>query len=37
VEFDFFKNDNLVSLELGCGKGEYSVGLASKYPNKKTL
>jgi tRNA (guanine-N7-)-methyltransferase len=22
------------SLELGCGKGEYSVGLAERYPNK---
>jgi len=25
---DFFKNDNPIVLELGCGKGEYSVGLA---------
>ncbi|MDD2634786.1 MAG: tRNA (guanosine(46)-N7)-methyltransferase TrmB [Bacteroidales bacterium] len=24
----FFKNDNPISLELGCGKGEYSVNLA---------
>jgi tRNA (guanine-N7-)-methyltransferase len=32
---DFFKNDNPVVLELGCGKGEYSVGLAERYPNKK--
>jgi tRNA (guanine-N7-)-methyltransferase len=31
---DFFKNDHPVILELGCGKGEYSVGLAEKYPNK---
>lgn len=31
---DFFKNDNPLVLELGCGKGEYSVGLAEKYPNK---
>jgi tRNA G46 methylase TrmB len=23
------------SFELGCGKGEYSVGLAERYPNKK--
>lgn len=30
----FFKNDNPLVLELGCGKGEYSVGLAQKYPNK---
>jgi tRNA (guanine-N7-)-methyltransferase len=25
---DFFKNNNPVVLELGCGKGEYTVGLA---------
>jgi tRNA (guanine-N7-)-methyltransferase len=31
---DFFKNDNPVVLELGCGKGEYSVGLAERYPKK---
>ena len=31
---EFFKNDNPLVLELGCGKGEYSVGLAKKYPNK---
>jgi tRNA (guanine-N7-)-methyltransferase len=24
-------------LELGCGKGEYSVGLAERYPNKISL
>ena len=29
-----FKNDNPITLELGCGKGEYAVGLAKKYPNK---
>ncbi len=26
----FFKNDNPIVLELGCGKGEYSVSLAEK-------
>ena len=31
---DFFKNDNPIVLELGCGKGEYTVNLAKKYPNK---
>ena len=30
----FFKNDNPIIIELGCGKGEYSVGLAQRYPNK---
>jgi tRNA (guanine-N7-)-methyltransferase len=29
----FFKNNNPIVLELGCGKGEYSVELAKKNPN----
>jgi tRNA (guanine-N7-)-methyltransferase len=33
----FFKNDNPLVLELGCGKGEYSVALAQKYPNKNFI
>lgn len=33
----FFKNENPIVLELGCGKGEYSVGLAKKYPNKNFI
>ena len=31
---EIFKNDNPITLELGCGKGEYTVGLARKYPNR---
>ena len=27
-----FKNDHPVILELGCGKGEYTVGLATRFP-----
>jgi len=27
---DFFKNDHPITLELGCGKGEFTVGLALK-------
>lgn len=34
---DFFKNDHPIVLELGCGKGEYSVGLARKYPEKNFI
>ncbi|WP_010518122.1 tRNA (guanosine(46)-N7)-methyltransferase TrmB [Croceivirga radicis] len=34
---DFFKNDNPIVLELGCGKGEYTVGLAKRYPNKNFI
>ena len=29
----FFRNDNPIVLELGCGKGEYAVGLARMFPN----
>ena len=29
---DYFKNDNPIVLELGCGKGEYTVELARLYP-----
>lgn len=29
---DFFKNGNPIVLELGCGKGEYTVGLAKQNP-----
>jgi tRNA (guanine-N7-)-methyltransferase len=34
---DYFKNTNPIVLELGCGKGEYSVGLAKHYPNKNFI
>ena len=34
---DFFKNKNDLVLELGCGKGEYTTGLASRYPNKNFI
>ena len=29
----YFHNDNPSVLELGCGKGEYTVELAQLYPN----
>lgn len=29
---DYFHNDNPIVLELGCGKGEYTVGLAQSNP-----
>jgi tRNA (guanine-N7-)-methyltransferase len=32
-----FKNDFPITLELGCGKGEYSVGLAKKYPQRNFI
>lgn len=34
---DFFKNENPIVLELGCGKGEYSVGLAARFPDKNFI
>ncbi|OCK43436.1 tRNA (guanosine(46)-N7)-methyltransferase TrmB [Tenacibaculum soleae] len=33
----FFKNDNPIVLELGCGKGEYTIALAEKNPNKNFI
>lgn len=30
---DFFNNNNPIILELACGKGEYTIGLARKFPN----
>jgi len=32
-----FNNSNPIVLELGCGKGEYTVGLAEKYPEKNFI
>lgn len=34
---DFFKNDLPLILELGCGKGEYCLGLSAMYPEKNFL
>ena len=34
---DYFKNDHPIVLELGCGKGEYTVGLAKHYPNRNFI
>ena len=34
---DFFKNDHPIVLELGCGKGEYTVGLARLFPSKNFI
>jgi len=33
----FFKNTNPIVLELGCGKGEYTVNLAKNYPGKNFI
>ncbi|MDR2039474.1 MAG: tRNA (guanosine(46)-N7)-methyltransferase TrmB [Bacteroidales bacterium] len=34
---EIFRNDHPVVLELGCGKGEYTVALARKYPDKNFI
>lgn len=34
---EFFGNDHPLILELGCGKGEYVVGLARKYPQNNYI
>jgi tRNA (guanine-N7-)-methyltransferase len=34
---DWFRNSNPIVLELGCGKGEYTVGMAEKYPEKNFI
>lgn len=34
---EFFKNDHPLVLELGCGKGEYTVGLAELFPDKNFI
>lgn len=34
---EHFKNDNPITLELACGKGEYTVGLAKRYPNRNFI
>ncbi|MBL4654836.1 MAG: methyltransferase domain-containing protein, partial [Bacteroidia bacterium] len=33
----FFKNNNPIVLELGCGKGEYTLGLAELFPDKNFI
>jgi len=34
---NYFKNQNPIVLELGCGKGEYTIGLAKNNPNKNFI
>ncbi len=34
---DFFGNDNPIVVELGCGKGEYTVGLARQFPDRNFI
>jgi tRNA (guanine-N7-)-methyltransferase len=34
---DFFKNNNLITLELACGKGEYAIGLGQLFPDRNFI
>jgi tRNA (guanine-N7-)-methyltransferase len=34
---DHFKNDNPITIELACGRGEYTVGLASLFPDRNYI
>jgi tRNA (guanine-N7-)-methyltransferase len=34
---DYFKNDNPITLELACGRGEYTTGLAKLFPDKNYI
>lgn len=34
---EYFDNHNPIVLELACGKGHYTVGLAEKYPDKNFI
>ncbi len=34
---EFFKNKGDIVVEMGCGKGEYTVGLARKFPEKNFI
>ncbi len=33
----YFKNENPIVLELGCGKGEYCINLARRYPDRNFI
>ena len=34
---DYFKNDHPITVELACGKGEYTVGLAERFPERNFI
>jgi tRNA (guanine-N7-)-methyltransferase len=34
---DFFKNDHPLTLELGCGRAEYTVGLSGMFPQRNFI
>jgi tRNA (guanine-N7-)-methyltransferase len=34
---ELFRNENPIVLELGCGRGEYTIGLANSFPSKNFI
>ena len=34
---NYFKNENPIVLELGCGRGEYTMGMAERFPDKNFI
>jgi tRNA (guanine-N7-)-methyltransferase len=34
---EFFKNDKPITVELACGRGEYTVGLATRFPERNFI
>ena len=34
---DYFKNDNPITVELACGRGEYTTGLAARFPERNFI
>jgi len=33
----YFQNQNPITVELACGRGEYTIGLAEKFPNRNFI
>ncbi len=33
----YFKNDNPITIELACGRGEYTTGLAARFPERNFI
>ena len=34
---EYFGNDNPITLELGCGKGDYTIALARRHPDRNYI
>jgi len=36
-QHDYFRNNNPITVELGCGRGEYTIGLAEHFPERNHI